>query len=50
MTWADATGCDLALLTAAGIVASGRNGRARVAFHVFNDADDVECAAAALGR
>ncbi len=50
VTWADATGCDLALLTTAGIVASGRNGRARIAFHVFNNADDVECAAAALGR
>ena len=29
-------------LTAAGIAASGRAGRARVAFHVFNDEQDVE--------
>lgn len=49
VTWPDASGCDLARLTAAGIVASGRNGRARVAFHVFNDADDVDRAARALG-
>lgn len=50
VTWADPTGCDLARLNAAGITASGRAGRARVAFHVFNDADDVELAARALGR
>jgi len=49
VTWPDATGCALARLTAAGITASGRAGRARVAFHVFNDHDDVERAAAALG-
>lgn len=50
VTWPDATGCDLARLTAAGITASGRNGRARVAFHVFNDGVDVDLAARALGR
>lgn len=50
VTWPDADGSDLARLTDAGIVASGRNGRARVAFHVFNDARDVELAASALGR
>jgi len=50
VTWPDADGCDLARLTAAGITASGRNGSARVAFHVFNDAADVDRAAAALGR
>jgi len=48
-TWADADGVDLARLHAAGITASGRNGRARLAFHVFNDLDDVARAAAALG-
>lgn len=48
VTWPDATGADLARLTAAGITASGRNGSARVAFHVFNDAADVERAAVAL--
>ena len=50
MTWADPDGSDLARLAAAGIVASGRAGRARVAFHVFNDEDDVGAALAALGR
>ncbi|MBN9176175.1 MAG: aminotransferase class V-fold PLP-dependent enzyme [Microbacterium sp.] len=48
VTWPDAGGDALAALTAAGIVASGRAGNARVAFHVFNDEDDVERAAAAL--
>ena len=50
VTWDDLDGCDLARLTAAGITASGRSGRARVAFHVFNDADDVDLALAALGH
>ena len=50
VTWADPDGCDLARLTAAGITASGRAGRARVAFHVFNDDRDVDLALAALGR
>lgn len=48
VTWPDADGADLARLTAAGIVASGRRGNARVAFHVFNDEGDVEAAALAL--
>ena len=34
----------------AGITASGRAGRARVAFHLFNDDEDVDLALAALGR
>lgn len=50
VTWPDATGRDLALLEASGLVASGRNGRARVAFHVFNDESDVHRAAFALAR
>lgn len=50
VTWADADGADLAALTTAGITASGRAGRARVAFHLWNDEEDVELAAAALGR
>jgi len=49
VTWADPSGADLARLTDAGVVASGRNGRARVAFHVFNGLDDVARAAEALG-
>ncbi|MBN9152972.1 MAG: aminotransferase class V-fold PLP-dependent enzyme [Microbacterium sp.] len=48
VTWTDPDGCDLARLSAAGIVASGRAGRARVAFHVFNDDEDVELAVRAL--
>ena len=35
---------------AAGLIASGRNGRVRVAFHVFNDERDVDLAARALAR
>jgi selenocysteine lyase/cysteine desulfurase len=50
VTWNDPDGVDLGRLTAAGIVASGRAGRARVAFHVFNDEADVDDAARALGR
>ncbi|WP_404433441.1 aminotransferase class V-fold PLP-dependent enzyme [Microbacterium lacus] len=48
VTWADPDGCDLARLSAAGIIASGRAGPARVAFHVFNDLSDVERAVAAF--
>jgi selenocysteine lyase/cysteine desulfurase len=48
VTWDDPGGCDLARLTAAGITASGRAGRARVAFHVFNDTGDVDRAVHAL--
>lgn len=50
VTWRDESGADLARLTAAGITASGRAGRARVGFHVFNDLEDVDLAARALGR
>jgi len=50
VTWLDPDGADLARLTAAGLVASGRNGRARVAFHVFNDERDLDRAVDALGR
>lgn len=48
VTWSDQTGADLGRLTAAGVRASGRAGRARVAFHLFNDARDVGLAVAAL--
>ncbi|WP_438854882.1 aminotransferase class V-fold PLP-dependent enzyme [Agromyces sp. M3QZ16-3] len=48
VTWPDPDGDDLAALTAAGLVASGRAGRARVAFHVWNDGEDVELAASAV--
>ncbi|WP_136708039.1 aminotransferase class V-fold PLP-dependent enzyme [Agromyces sp. H66] len=50
VTWPDADGADLAALTAAGMTASGRAGRARVAFHLWNDEEDVDLAAAAVGR
>jgi len=50
VTWDDPDGGELARLTTAGITASGRFGRARVAFHVFNDEDDVDLALAALGH
>lgn len=49
-SWPDPEGCDLAALTAAGLTASGRAGRARVAFHLWNDEEDVDLAARALGR
>lgn len=50
VSWLDPEGCDLAALTAAGLTASGRAGRARVAFHLWNDEEDVDLAARALGR
>lgn len=50
VTWPDANGDDLRALTAAGITASGRAGNARVAFHLWNDTDDVEAVLRALGR
>lgn len=48
LTWADADGSALAKLQAAGITASGRAGRARVAFHLWNSEADVESALAAI--
>ena len=50
VTWPDADARDLAALTAAGLTVSGRAGRVRVAFHLWNDGDDVDRAARALGR
>ncbi|MFV9425685.1 aminotransferase class V-fold PLP-dependent enzyme [Microbacterium sp. S1037] len=49
VTWPDADGEALSRLSARGITASGRAGRARVAFHVFNDDGDVDRALRALG-
>ncbi|MGP3536026.1 aminotransferase class V-fold PLP-dependent enzyme [Microbacterium sp. RD1] len=48
VTWPDAAGEALERLRGAGIVASGRAGRARVAFHLFNDDEDVDSALRAL--
>ena len=50
VTWADPAGTDLARLTAAGITASGRAGRARVAFHLWNTPADVAAVLAALAH
>lgn len=50
VSWPDADGSALAALGAAGLTASGRAGRARAAFHLWNDEEDVELAASALGR
>jgi selenocysteine lyase/cysteine desulfurase len=50
VTWPDVSGADVARLTAAGITASARAGRARVAFHLWNDAADVADVLTALGR
>lgn len=41
---------DVDALRAAGVRCSGRVGRARLAFHLYNDDDDVDLAARALGR
>ncbi|MGK9146705.1 aminotransferase class V-fold PLP-dependent enzyme [Plantibacter flavus] len=50
VTWPDTDGRDLRALRAAGITASGRAGRARVGFHLWNADEDVSSALAALGR
>ncbi|GAA1325539.1 aminotransferase class V-fold PLP-dependent enzyme [Leucobacter albus] len=50
VTWPDVDGSELAAMKAAGLVASGRAGNARVAFHLWNTLDDVELLGRALGR
>jgi selenocysteine lyase/cysteine desulfurase len=50
VAWPDASGSAFSALSAAGIAASARAGRARVAFHLWNDDEDVELAAGAIGR
>jgi len=50
VSWPDAGGRDFERLTQAGLVTSGRAGRVRVAFHLWNDEDDVADALSALGR
>lgn len=42
VTWDDPEGRDFARLTDAGLKLSGRAGRARVSFHLWNDESDVE--------
>jgi selenocysteine lyase/cysteine desulfurase len=48
VTWPDPDGTDLRKLIAAGIRASGRAGRLRAAFHIWNDLEDVELVMRAL--
>jgi selenocysteine lyase/cysteine desulfurase len=48
VTWADPDGTAVMALAAAGLRVSGRGGRARVAFHVWNDESDVDAIVAAL--
>lgn len=48
VTWPDESGADLTKLSAAGITASGRAGRLRAAFHLWNNADDVAAVIATL--
>ena len=48
VTWADPDATDLHKLIAAGIRASGRAGRLRAAFHLWNDEADVTAVIAAL--
>jgi selenocysteine lyase/cysteine desulfurase len=48
VTWPDATGDDLQRLIAAGIRVSGRAGRLRASFHLWNDERDVEAVLRAM--
>jgi selenocysteine lyase/cysteine desulfurase len=48
VTWADPEGVSLARLTAAGIAVTGRAGRLRTAFHLWNTEEDVAAVVAAL--
>ncbi|CAN5306676.1 aminotransferase class V-fold PLP-dependent enzyme [soil metagenome] len=48
VTWFDPDGSQLQKLAAAGIRASGRAGRLRLAFHLWNDETDVAAVVAAL--
>lgn len=48
VTWSDPEGRDLERLTKAGIRASGRAGRLRASFHLWNDETDVAAVIAAL--
>jgi selenocysteine lyase/cysteine desulfurase len=50
VTWPDASGSDLGKLISAGIRASGRAGRLRAAFHLWNDESDVASVLTALGH
>jgi selenocysteine lyase/cysteine desulfurase len=49
VTWPDASGGDLKKLIDAGIRVSGRAGRLRASFHLWNDLTDVEAVARIIG-
>lgn len=49
VTWPDSSGRDLKKLIDAGIRVSGRAGRLRASFHLWNDLSDVEAVARVLG-
>jgi selenocysteine lyase/cysteine desulfurase len=49
VTWADESGDDVKKLIDAGIKVSGRAGRLRAAFHLWNDESDVEAVLRVLG-
>lgn len=50
VTWPDADGRDVSTLIDAGIRVSGRAGRIRASFHLWNTDDDVAAVLTALGR
>jgi selenocysteine lyase/cysteine desulfurase len=50
VTWPDEDGASFARLDAVGLTASRRAGRARVAFHLWNDSQDVADVLSALRR
>lgn len=50
VSWADPDGADLRDLGEAGLTVSGRAGRVRVAFHIWNTAADVDAVAEVLHR
>jgi selenocysteine lyase/cysteine desulfurase len=50
VTWPDPDGADVRTLIDAGVRVSGRAGRIRASFHLWNTPDDVEAVLRALGR
>jgi len=50
VTWADVDGRAATAMGEAGLTVSARAGRVRVAFHLWNTAEDVEAVVASLGR
>lgn len=50
VTWSDPDGRDLQRLRAGGVIASGRAGRVRAAFHLWNSDEDVDVVRSVLER